>query len=104
MPKPIGTKICEDPSSQRSGWILEEDVTNTILKACAEAKEWISVKKVDEKYITKTKDLTDQLDILRGAMMIGYPGYAGLAEWEPARIILEENSNLLTKEMANTDV
>lgn len=103
MPKPIGTRFCEDPHAQRSGWVLEEDVTNTILKACAEAKEFISLKKLEEKYITKIKDLTDQLDYLKGALMIGYPGYAGLPEWEPARQILEENSDILKKEAPNQE-
>ena len=104
MPKPIGTKFKEDPDSQRSGWILEDDITNTILKACADAKDMISLKKVEEKYVTKIKDLTDHLDYLRGALMMGYPGYAGLPDWEPARQIIEENVDLLKKEMPNTDV
>jgi hypothetical protein len=103
MPKPMGTKLNEDPTAQRSGWILEDDITNLILKACFDAKDLISTKKVEDKYVTKIKDLTDQLDFLRGAMMIGYPGYAGLPEWEPARQVLEENCDLLKKEVPNLD-
>ena len=104
MPKPLGTKMNEDPTAQRSGWILDDDVTNTILKACFDAKDLINIKKVDVKYVTKVKDLTDQLDYLRGAMMIGYPGYAGLPDWEPARVILEDKMDILKKEDPNTEV
>jgi hypothetical protein len=103
MPKPLGTKYNEDPSALRSGWILDDDITNTILKACSEAKYVISIKKVEDKCITKVKDLTEQLDFLKGGLMMGYPAYAGLPEWEPARQILEENSDLLRKEVANLD-
>jgi len=28
------------------------------------------------------------MDNLRGAMMIAYPGYHGLGEWEPVRLVL----------------
>lgn len=30
-----------------------------------------------------------ELDKLRGAVMIAYPGYHGLPEWEPCKLILE---------------
>ena len=46
MPDKVGTKYCEDPSHQRTGWVLEDDVTNTILQACSDAKAYISSKKV----------------------------------------------------------
>lgn len=29
------------------------------------------------------------MDILRGAMMIVYPAYHGIPDWEPAKLILE---------------
>ena len=51
MPDKVGTKYCEDPSHQRTGWVLEDDVTNTILQACSDAKAYISSKKVWYYYI-----------------------------------------------------
>jgi hypothetical protein len=33
--------------------------------------------------------ITDELDIIRGVIMMAYPGYYGLGEWEPIRVILE---------------
>ena len=41
------------------------------------------------------------MDNLRGAVMIAYPGYHGLPEWEPARLILEDKHFL---EGMSTDI
>ena len=35
------------------------------------------------------KLLTDQLDIFRGYVMMAYPGYYGLGDYEPIKVILE---------------
>ena len=35
------------------------------------------------------KMLNDHLDIYRGLIMMAYPGYHGLGEYEPIRVILE---------------
>ena len=44
---------------------------------------------VDRKINLTMKAMTDQLDIFRGLSMMAYPGYYGLGEWEPIRVILE---------------
>jgi len=37
-----------------------------------------------------TKDmLWEQIDLTRGIVMIAYPGFHGLGEWEPIWVILE---------------
>lgn len=33
--------------------------------------------------------MTEQLDICRGLMMMAYPGFYGLGDWEPIWVILE---------------
>jgi len=40
--------------------------------------------------LTKEK-LKEHIDNLRGSLMIAYPGYYGLPDYEPARMILENN-------------
>jgi len=35
-------------------------------------------------------NLKEELNKLRGAIMIAYPGYHGLPPWEPAKLILED--------------
>jgi len=42
--------------------------------------------------------LTDHLDIFRGLVMMAYPGYYGLGDYEPIRVILE-NKELWDEKM-----
>jgi hypothetical protein len=58
MPEQIGTKWCPDATSQRTGWILEDEVTKTILTACSDAKECISSKKVFKNKLINSTRLT----------------------------------------------
>lgn len=53
------------------------------------AKQMIHKTQVDRKVTLSVKMLSDQLDIFRGLCMMAYPGYFGLGEWEPIRVILE---------------
>lgn len=98
MPEKVGTRYNEDKTSHRTGWILEEDVTNTILKGIMDAKDYINYKRVEEKKSTTLKELFDFIDIMKAGVMIGYPCYHGLPEWEPCRILLEEKDDLINKD------
>lgn len=60
-----------------------------VIENCAKVKEAISKNLVDLKKCLTTKIVQEQMDLLRGCMMICYPGYHGLPPWEPAREILE---------------
>lgn len=37
--------------------------------------------------------LNAQMDVFRGLMMMAYPGYHGLGEWEPIWLLLENKDN-----------
>jgi hypothetical protein len=37
--------------------------------------------------------LTYELDIIRGLVMMAYPAYYGLGEWEPVRVLLENQED-----------
>lgn len=89
MPPKVGTKFVDDTSHYRTGWILEEEVTKMMLKHVTEAKEVIHKNQVAKKVALTEKVLLDNIDILRGVIMIAYPAFHGLALWEPARAILE---------------
>jgi hypothetical protein len=104
MPDKVGTRFNEDTGHQRIGWILEEGVTNTILKAVLDAKELISSKRAEEKKKTSLNELINMIDILKAGVMIGYPGYYGLPDWEPVRLLLEEKTEMVEKEEANFEV
>lgn len=64
-------------------------MTKMMLEESMKAKEIIHKSQVDRKVCLSMKMLTDQLDIIRGIVMMAYPAYYGLGEWEPIRVILE---------------
>ncbi len=98
MPDRVGTKFNEDPSHQRIGWILDEELTNTILQPVKDAKDLISSQRAEQKKTISINQLTDIIDILKAGVMIGYPAYHGLPDWEPVKILLEEKIDLVEKE------
>jgi len=104
MPERVGTRYNEDKTAQRTGWILEEGVTETIWKGVKEAKEYLSNERTIAKKVTTAKDLFDLLDILKAGVMIGYPAYHGLPEWEPCMVFLESKEDLLQKDEPNLEV
>jgi hypothetical protein len=104
MPEKVGTIYNDDKTGQRTGWILEESVNNTILKGVQEARDYINVKKVDEKKPMKLKELFDMIELLKAGVMIAYPCYYGLPEWEPSRLLIEDKEDLTNKEVPNFDV
>ena len=104
MPEKVGTKFNQDPSHQRIGWILDEEVTNTILKGVQDAKAYISNKRTEEKKYTTLKELYDLIDMLKAGVMIGYPAYYGLPEWEPVKVMLEDKSDLTERDEPNFEV
>lgn len=95
MPDKIGTRYNDDPSGQRTGWILEEDVTTTILQGVLDAKKYISISRVEDKQLTTVKELLDTIEMLKAGVMIGYTGYYGLPEWEPVKFLLENKEDIL---------
>ncbi len=104
MPEKVGTRYNEDPSHQRTGWILEAEVTDTILKGVMDAKAYINSKRAEEKKVTTLKELFDTLDMLKAGVMIGYPGYYGLADWEMCKVLLEDKQDLSERDEPNYEV
>ena len=103
MPERVGTKYNEDKTNQRTGWILEDDITKKIMEAVNEAKEYISPKRAEQRKTTTIEELNKHIQLMCGGVMIGYPAYHGLGEWEPCRVIFEDKSDILKKDEPNQD-
>jgi hypothetical protein len=104
MPERVGTRYNEDKTAMRTGWILEENATETVLKGIEEYKQYISRNYTESKKITKINELMNILELLKGAVFIGYPAYNGLPEWEPVKQIIEEKTDILEKDEAQFEV
>ena len=48
---------------------------------------------VDRKVALTFDSMNKQMDIYKGLVMMAYPGYHGLGEWEPIRVLLENEED-----------
>ena len=53
------------------------------------AKQLVHKTQVDRKVALNMEMLKEQLDLFRGLVMMAYPGYYGLGEYEPIKLVLE---------------
>lgn len=102
MPPKIGVREVADETNYRTGWLLGEEITKTMLDEAMKTKETIHKTQVDLKQALTFEVLQERLDIIRGVIMMAYPAYYGLGEWEPIRVILE-NGEEFDEKMDLTD-
>lgn len=102
MPPVVGKRQVTDDTNYRIGWVLDEEMTKKMLYQSMEMKKLIHVSSVAEKRFLTVKMLKEQLDLTRGLMMMAYPGFHGLGEWEPIWVILE-NKEEFDEKMNLTD-
>ena len=102
MPPKIGVREVVDETNYRSGWLLSEEMTRQMLEEAMKTKELIHKSQVDRKVCLTMDMLQERLDVIRGITMMAYPGYYGLGEWEPIRVILE-NGEEFDEKMDLTD-
>jgi hypothetical protein len=90
MPPRVGTREVRDEHNYRTGWLVSEELSNQMLEEAMKGKQLIHKTQVDRKVPLKFEVIEQQLDIFKGLVMMAYPGYHGLGEWEPIRFLLEE--------------
>jgi len=79
----------KDETHYRTGWLLSEEMTQKMYDQATAMKRLIHVDNVKNKIWLTMQPMLDQLDITRGLMMMAYPGFHGLGEWEPVWVLLE---------------
>jgi cilia- and flagella-associated protein 298 len=89
MPPRVGAREVVDETNYRTGWVLSEEMTKMMLDESMKTKLLIHKNQVDSKVCLTKKMMMDQLDIIRGLIMMAYPAYHGLGDWEPIKVILE---------------
>lgn len=104
MPPKVGVRFSADDSHYRTGWILSEDMTQKMLDLSMELKKVIHKSTVDQKKFLSKELLTEQLDLVRGLMMMAYPGFHGLGQWEPIWVILENKEEFDEKMNLSEDL
>ena len=89
MPPKVGVRFVKDDSHYRTGWLISEDMTQKMLEQATVMKKMIHKDLVAAKKTMELPPMQEQVDIVRGLMMMAYPGYHGLGDWEPVWVLLE---------------
>lgn len=93
MPPRTGTRETRDENHYRTGWLVSEELSNQMLEEAMKGKQMIHKTQIDRKIPLTFEALNHQLDVFKGLCMMAYPGYHGLGEWEPIRVLLEEDTD-----------
>ena len=91
MPPKTGCREVKDPHFYRTGWLLSEEMCKQYLEESMKAKQMVHKTQVDRKEFITEEMIKQEMDIIRGLIMMGYPGYHGLGPYEPVRKLLEED-------------
>ena len=90
MPPRTGVREVVDENKYRTGWLVSEELCNQMLEEAMKGKQLIHKTQIDRKIPLTLEAIEHQLDIFKGLVMMAYPGYHGLGEWEPIRFLLED--------------
>jgi len=93
MPPQVGTRKGADEHNYRTGWLVSEELSNQMLEEAMKGKQLIHKTQIDRKVSLTFQAVEHQLDIFKGLVMMAYPGYHGLGEWEPIRTLFEEEDD-----------
>ena len=75
-----------------------------MLEQSMEMKKLIHKSSVDQKKFLTKEIMMEQLDLVRGLMMMAYPGFHGLGVWEPIWVILENKEEFDEKMNLSEDL
>lgn len=90
-----GHTLVTDQTGYRTGLIASKNNSEKLIEVIEQAKNKVSNENADKKVVLLQKDLQEILMLLKGGIMIVYPGYYGLPEWDPVFQILEDKMVLL---------
>ena len=93
MPPRTGVREVVDEHKYHTGWLVSEELCNQMLEEVMKGKQMIHKTQIDRKVCLTFESLEHQLDVFKGLVMMAYPGYHGLGDWEPIRVLLEDEDD-----------
>jgi len=89
MPPKVGDRFVPDESHYRTGFLISEEMSAKMLEQATTMKKAVHKDLVASKQKMELAPMQEHVDITRGLMMMAYPGFHGLGEWEPVWVLLE---------------
>lgn len=96
-PEPNSSQKCNiDKTGFRIGICPVDSVSEMMKTECSKAKELLKPDMVQKKTPISKEILQDIINLLKGAVMIAYPGYHGMPNWDYTYLILEDKFDFNT--------
>ena len=89
-----GASTNPDQYGQRTGATPAKEICDILNRTATDAESAVSANLVAQRKNLNIATISEQLDLLRGAVMIAYPAYHRLPSYDPARIELENKEEL----------
>ena len=84
----------KDPTGYRIGVAPSAEISAMMKQTCREAREYISKDKATAGKCLNEKEMEEHVKLMRGAVMIAYPAYHGMPQWDYVYLILEEKGEV----------
>lgn len=88
-------RVNPDKTGYRMGVAPSEDIANKMKHICEEAKKYISKERTERRKTVTIAEMKEHLNNMRGMVMIAYPAYYGLPEWDYTYLLLEDKCDYL---------
>ena len=83
-------RVVKDPTGYRMGIAPPAEVSEKMKTLANEARAYISKNKAKDRVNLEIPKMEEFVSLFRGMMMIAYPAYHGLPDWDPVHTILED--------------
>ena len=78
-----------DEHHYRIGWAVPQELGLRILETSTAAKQLLNKANADRRIPVTVEQLDEACSLMKGALMMAYPGYHTLEPWEPVVMLLE---------------
>lgn len=78
-----------DEHHYRIGWAVPQELGVRMLETTVAAKQLLNKSNADRRIPVTMEQLDEACSLMKGALMMAYPGYHTLGQWEPVVMLLE---------------
>ncbi len=97
-PKPEANQIKKpDKTGYRIGIAPIKQVADKMFDECKKGQELLKPTRAEQRKTTNKTELLEIMTLIKGSVMIAYPGYHNLPEWDPVYLLLENKLDFLSQ-------
>jgi len=84
-----GFQYRPDEHHYRSGWAVPDDLGSRVYETIENARNLVHKSRAEKRIPLRPEQIEEAISLMKGGLMMAYPGYHGLPPWEPITTLLE---------------